>query len=200
MVHVRGSAHYNALDAGTPRPDTCVRRQRLFRGQESELRHLRRWLTGLFPDCPERDDLISVAVELGTNAVQHTASGDGGWFTVEVTHKTAVVRLDVTDEGGPRGPRIGGDPDGATAAADWSSCVRSPRAVVPAVTARPDRLGRDRVVLGRAGTRRAAGVERRPSPRWLGHAAAFRGQCFLTGQGQSVSSPGGRRGARGARG
>ena len=74
------------------------------------MRHLRRWLTGLLPDCPERDDLISVAVELGTNAVQHTASGAGGWFTVAVTRRATVVRLDVTDEGGPCGPQAGGDP------------------------------------------------------------------------------------------
>ena len=110
MVHVRGSAYHDASGAGTSRPDTFDRWQRLFRGQESELRHLRRWLTGLLPDCPERDDLISVAVELGTNAVQHTASGDGGWFTVEVTRHTAVIRLDVTDEGSPSGPQVGGDP------------------------------------------------------------------------------------------
>ena len=58
-----------------PRHD---RWQRLFRGQETELRQLRRWLAGLLPDSCARDDLISVAVELGTNAIQHTASGDLG--------------------------------------------------------------------------------------------------------------------------
>jgi anti-sigma regulatory factor (Ser/Thr protein kinase) len=86
--------------------------QRLFRGQDSELRQLRRWLTALLPDTTGRDDLISVAVELGTNAIQHTASGNGGWFTVEVTCQGPVVRVAVTDEGAPGAPRLAGDPVG----------------------------------------------------------------------------------------
>jgi anti-sigma regulatory factor (Ser/Thr protein kinase) len=84
--------------------------QRLFRGQESELRQLRRWLCVLLPDTSARDDLISVAVELGTNAIQHTASGDGGWFTVEVACVGSVIRVAVTDEGAPVAPQLGQDP------------------------------------------------------------------------------------------
>jgi Histidine kinase-like ATPase domain len=84
--------------------------QRLFRGQQTELRQLRHWLTALLPDTSARDDLISVAVELGTNAIQHTASGDGGWFTVEVACLGPVIRVAVTDEGGPGAPRLTGDP------------------------------------------------------------------------------------------
>ena len=90
-----------------PRHD---RWQRLFRGQESELRQLRRWLCVLLPDTSARDDLISVAVELGTNAIQHTASGDGGWFTVEVACLSSVIRVAVTDEGAPVAPQLGEDP------------------------------------------------------------------------------------------
>lgn len=91
----------------TPRHDHW---QRLFRGQESELRQLRRWLCVLLPDTSARDDLISVAVELGTNAIQHTASGDGGWFTVEVACRDSVIRVAVTDEGAPSAPQLGQDP------------------------------------------------------------------------------------------
>jgi anti-sigma regulatory factor (Ser/Thr protein kinase) len=90
-----------------PRHD---RWQRLFRGQESELRQLRRWLCVLLPDTSARDDLISVSVELGTNAIQHTASGDGGWFTVEVACLGSVIRVAVTDEGAPAAPQLGEDP------------------------------------------------------------------------------------------
>jgi hypothetical protein len=86
--------------------DRVYRWLRLFRGQESELRQLRHWLTGLVPDGPGRDDLISVAVELGTNAVQHTASGNGGWFTVEVASLGPMLRVSVTDEGAERGPSL----------------------------------------------------------------------------------------------
>ena len=84
--------------------------QRLFRGQQTELRQLRHWVTALLPDTSARDDLISVAVELGTNAIQHTASGDGGWFTVEVACLGPVIRVAVTDEGGPGVPCLTGDP------------------------------------------------------------------------------------------
>jgi hypothetical protein len=84
--------------------------QRLFRGQEGELCQLRRWLTGLLPDTSARDDLISVAVELGTNAIQHTASGTGGWFTVEVACLGPVIRVAVTDEGAPGAPCVNEDP------------------------------------------------------------------------------------------
>jgi len=84
--------------------------QRLFRGQQTELRQLRHWITALLPDTSARDDLISVAVELGTNAIQHTASGDGGWFTVEVASLGPVIRVAVTDEGGPGVPELTGDP------------------------------------------------------------------------------------------
>ena len=90
--------------------DRACRWQRLFRGQESELGQLRRWLTELLPGGPGRDDLISVAVELGTNAVQHSASGDGGWFTVEVASLGPVLRVSVTDEGAERGPCLTEDP------------------------------------------------------------------------------------------
>ena len=110
MIHARGSAHHDAQAGETPLTDRSGRWQRLFRGQESELRQLRRWLTALLPDGPARDDLISVAVELGTNAIQHTSSGQGGWFTVEVARRGGVARIDVTDEGAPCGPQVTDDP------------------------------------------------------------------------------------------
>lgn len=108
MVHARGSAPRD-VPAGS-RPDTSDRWQRLFRGQQSEVRQLRRWLAALLPDGPERDDLTSVAVELATNAIQHTASGQDGWFTVELACHGRVAWIAVTDEGGPGAPRPSDDP------------------------------------------------------------------------------------------
>ena len=100
----------HAHRSGPDESDRTHRWQRLFRGQESELRQLRHWLLGLLPDSPGRDDLIAVAVELGTNAVQHTASGDGGWFTVEVACLGPMLRVSVTDEGAERGPSLTAGP------------------------------------------------------------------------------------------
>ncbi len=110
MAHANGSArHAQAGEAPGPMAPT-LRWRRLFPGDERELRRLRHWLTGLLPDCPTRDDLVSVAVELGTNAIQHTASGQGGWFTVEVVRQDHLVRVSVADGGAPSGPCVNEDP------------------------------------------------------------------------------------------
>jgi anti-sigma regulatory factor (Ser/Thr protein kinase) len=87
-------------------------RRQVFAGQERELGELRQWLAGLLPDCPARDDVVSVATELGTNAVRHTATGRGGWFTVQIHWHRAKVRVAVGDDGAPSGPRVIDDPLG----------------------------------------------------------------------------------------
>jgi anti-sigma regulatory factor (Ser/Thr protein kinase) len=84
--------------------------RRVFPGHRQELSELRRWLRSLLPECPARDDVLSVANELASNAIQHTASGRDGWFAVEVTWPGQVVRVAVADEGAPDGPRIAGTP------------------------------------------------------------------------------------------
>jgi serine/threonine-protein kinase RsbW len=83
-----------------------VRWQRVFPGEERQLGVLRRWLESLLPDCPARDDVASVATELGSNAVRHTASGRGGWFAAEITWYQLAVRVAVADCGAPDGPRV----------------------------------------------------------------------------------------------
>ena len=111
MVHANGSARQDA-EVGRPPPGDAPygpSQRRLFRGEERELQRVRSWLAGLLPDCPARDDLISVAVELGTNAIQHTLSGRGGWFTVEVAWHGPVVRVAVADDGAATGPHMNGD-------------------------------------------------------------------------------------------
>jgi hypothetical protein len=75
-----------------------------FPGREREARQVRRWLASLLPDCAARDDVTSVATELATNAIQHTASGRGGRFTVEITWDAGNVRVAVADDGAPTGP------------------------------------------------------------------------------------------------
>ncbi len=89
-----------------------LRWRRVFAGHEREMSALRQWLTLLLPDCPARDDVLSVATELGTNAICHTASGRGGWFVVEIVWSQLMVRVAVTDDGAPDGPRLIDDPAG----------------------------------------------------------------------------------------
>jgi hypothetical protein len=84
----------------------------VFPGDEGQLGSLRQWLTSLLPECPARDDVASVATELGSNAIRHTASGRSGWFAVEVIWlgKPAAVRLAVSDGGAVGGPQVIDDP------------------------------------------------------------------------------------------
>ncbi len=100
------------LDPGSPLAPVW-RWRRVFPGHQRELAQLRRWLSALLPECPARDDVLSVTTELGSNALQHSASGqDGGWFAVEVTWRQSVVQVAVADCGGPAEPKVINDPDG----------------------------------------------------------------------------------------
>jgi len=79
---------------------------RAFPGRDDQIREVRRWLAGLLPGVPERDDVVTVAVELATNAIRHSASGRGGVVAVEVTWSGPVMRVAVADGGAPHGPRL----------------------------------------------------------------------------------------------
>ena len=85
--------------------------RRVLPGEERQLGVLRRWLASLLPDCPARDDVLVVATELASNAIQHTASGLS-WFAVEVTWHEPVVHIAVADCGGPGEPQVIDDPAG----------------------------------------------------------------------------------------
>jgi serine/threonine-protein kinase RsbW len=83
-----------------------------FPGRGQELSQVRRWLERLLPECPVRDDVLTVAVELCSNALQHTASGTpGGSFTVEVTLQLSTVHVAVADGGSKGEPRMIDDLD-----------------------------------------------------------------------------------------
>jgi hypothetical protein len=99
-----------AMPASTPA--MVLRWRQVFRGEERQLGLMRRWLASLLPECEARDDVISVATELGSNAIGHTASGRGGWFAVELTWHQSMVQVAVADCGGPGEPRVIDDPDG----------------------------------------------------------------------------------------
>jgi Histidine kinase-like ATPase domain len=98
-----------AVRAGTAAP---LRWRQVLRGEEHQLGEMRRWLSSLLPDCPERADVLSVANELCSNAIQHTASGRSGWFAVEVVWYPSVVQIAVADCGGPGEPHVIDDPNG----------------------------------------------------------------------------------------
>jgi anti-sigma regulatory factor (Ser/Thr protein kinase) len=100
--------------AGGARPATApaseLKWRKVFPGEEQQISALRRWLTGLLPECPARDDVVTVAVELATNAVKFTASGQGGSLGVEIAWSGSIVRVGVADDGAPDGPHLIEDP------------------------------------------------------------------------------------------
>jgi anti-sigma regulatory factor (Ser/Thr protein kinase) len=85
---------------------SVLRWRQVFPGDDAQIGVLRRWLECLLPPCSSRDDLMSAAVELGTNAIRHTASGSGGQFVVEVTWWIKLARVAVYDDGSPSCPRL----------------------------------------------------------------------------------------------
>jgi serine/threonine-protein kinase RsbW len=54
--------------------------------------------------CPRADDLVLALSELATNAVVHSASGEGGMFLVRVRMVTLWARIEVWDGGPASGP------------------------------------------------------------------------------------------------
>src|SRR5689334_15266296 len=102
------------IDLGTSAGarDPFPRWRRVFPGRDDQVREVRRWLAGLLPGVPERDDVVVVAVELVTNAIRHTASGHGGLVMVEVTWCGPALRVAVADDGAPGAPRLAAGPGG----------------------------------------------------------------------------------------
>jgi hypothetical protein len=96
--------------ASSSRLPAPLRWRRVFPGREAEVRELRHWLGGLLPETRYRDDVITVAVELATNATKWTASRRGGCFTAEITWNGRVVRVAVADGGAPTEPHLVDDP------------------------------------------------------------------------------------------
>jgi serine/threonine-protein kinase RsbW len=111
------SVSWQGRDPATYPPETRppapgLRWRRAFGGEAQELAAVRRFLAAILPQCPARDDVMSVATELGSNAVRHTASGRGGQFSVEITWHASLVRVAVRDGGAPSGPHAAADPAG----------------------------------------------------------------------------------------
>jgi two-component sensor histidine kinase len=69
----------------------------------------RHWLRARLGACPAIDDAVLLVSELATNALLYSASGKEGTFTVTVSHRSADVRVEVADQGGPWAPDTTGD-------------------------------------------------------------------------------------------
>jgi anti-sigma regulatory factor (Ser/Thr protein kinase) len=102
------AANPAGADAGPAGLERGLRWRRIFAGDPAQVAEVRRFVACLLEGCPARDALVSCASELSANAVIHTASGQGGFFIVEVAcPQGGVARISVTDAGGPTEPAAG---------------------------------------------------------------------------------------------
>jgi Histidine kinase-like ATPase domain len=104
----RGADPRKATAEGVPH----LKWRREFPGDGRQLGELRRWLAGLLPECAARDDVLTVSVELATNAIKFSSSGQGGSFALEITWFGRMMRVAVADGGGPAAPHMIDDPMG----------------------------------------------------------------------------------------
>jgi anti-sigma regulatory factor (Ser/Thr protein kinase) len=84
---------------------------RVFAGQPGQVGQARRFVrrvlaAGLLADSGLTADAVLLTSELAANAVQHTASGQGGTFAVTVCPCPPAVRICITDGGAPAGPSV----------------------------------------------------------------------------------------------
>jgi serine/threonine-protein kinase RsbW len=98
------SAAYPVLVSG-PGTARCVR---VFPGEPRQVPLVRAWVARTLAGCPAREDLVTCVSELAANAIEHTASGVGGVFTVEVAWPAdGAARVAVTDAGSSCEPAAG---------------------------------------------------------------------------------------------
>lgn len=86
----------HAVVAGRTEPAAA---QVSLRGVRASVPAARRFVADTLPGCPRADDLILAASELAANAICHSASGEGGRFTVRVRTAPRWARVEVTDSG-----------------------------------------------------------------------------------------------------
>ena len=80
--------------------------QREFVGQADQVAAARRFVvSAIHAPGPARDITRLLVSEAATNAILHSASGDGGTFAVRYLISDHLVRVEVHDGGGPSSPR-----------------------------------------------------------------------------------------------
>jgi anti-sigma regulatory factor (Ser/Thr protein kinase) len=76
-----------------------------FSGHADQVAAARRFVASAIHGGPARDVSRLLVSEAATNALLHSASGDGGTFAVEYAISDHRLRVEVHDGGGPTGPR-----------------------------------------------------------------------------------------------
>jgi anti-sigma regulatory factor (Ser/Thr protein kinase) len=69
--------------------------------EPGQVRHARAALAGWLGGCGQADKAILIASEFAANSVLHSASLDGGAFTLRAEVRPDRLRIEVEDAGGP---------------------------------------------------------------------------------------------------
>lgn len=81
-------------------------RRRVFPGDPGQVAHARRFVRRALAAHGPAEDAVLLASELVTNAIQHTASGQGGTFEIVIWPGPDAVRVAVFDAGSPSVPTL----------------------------------------------------------------------------------------------
>ena len=78
--------------------------RRRFPGRCDQVACARSFVRHVLAECPRLDEAVLMTSELCTNALQHSASGDGGTFEVSVYYGPGSARIEVRDNGSANTP------------------------------------------------------------------------------------------------
>jgi anti-sigma regulatory factor (Ser/Thr protein kinase) len=81
-------------------------RRRVFPGHPGQVAHARRFVQRALADERAAEDAALLTSELATNAICHTATGQGGTFEIVISRHPAIVRIAVIDAGAPTVPTL----------------------------------------------------------------------------------------------
>lgn len=99
------SATANEQGCSSPLPGSfAVTVTRAFPGCPDQISRVREFVRLVLGPVPVAEEAVLLASELATNAVLHTASGNGGTFEVAVRRTPSAVRIDVRDAGSHQAP------------------------------------------------------------------------------------------------
>jgi anti-sigma regulatory factor (Ser/Thr protein kinase) len=104
--HMNTATPTAADDSGGPSlaGGYAVTVRRAFPGTADQVAGVRKFVGLALGPVPVLDEAVLLASELATNAVLHTASGNGGAFGVAVRRYPSAVRIEVRDAGSRRVP------------------------------------------------------------------------------------------------
>ena len=112
VLLIQGSRHVGVASAtaneqgcSSPLPGSfAVTVTRAFPGSPDQISRVREFVRLVLGPVPVAQEAVLLASELATNAVLHTASGNGGTFEVAVRRTPSAVRIDVRDAGSHQVP------------------------------------------------------------------------------------------------